>query len=193
MSNIINGYTSLEVADFSWYNQGAATATDSVNGINLYSPANSPNGYTYKSLLKTVPTAPYKAIANIKYIGPWQPYVCWGMALADNDGKSANFSNQTRDTDPGVGRMQVIYMSNETTYGDRWDSTDIYPNIEWFMLEDDGTNRNSYASWDGVNWSLIRTESRTNYLTPTKIGVCVCPYSINTYVTVNSFKIITAG
>ena len=195
MSNIINGFTPLKTSDFTWYNQRSATSTDSAGGINLYAPDYTPDqGYTFTSLYKTAPSTPYKVIANMQYTYTWQAYVCWGLCWVENGGKSINFMNMTRDTNKGIGRIACHYNSAPGTADQRWDYTgDYYPDIRWFQLEDDGTNRNMYISLDGVNWTLMKSESRTNYCTPNQVGICFSPYNQIIYLSVNSFKIIYTG
>jgi hypothetical protein len=43
----------------------------------------------------------------------------------------------------------------------------------WYRFIDDGTNRNLQYSFNGLEWIQIASESRTTFLTPTRIGVGV--------------------
>ena len=49
-------------------------------------------------------------------------------------------------------------------------------NLLWIKYEDDNTNRKISISADGYSWSQIVSLSRTDYLTPTQIGIFIYGY-----------------
>lgn len=49
---------------------------------------------------------------------------------------------------------------------------------KWYRYGDDGTNRTLQFSFNGADWTTVVSETRTTFLTPTRIGVGVfCPGS----------------
>jgi hypothetical protein len=43
--------------------------------------------------------------------------------------------------------------------------------IIWFRIQDDGTNRISSISTDGIHWVPFHTVGRTDFLTPDQVGI----------------------
>jgi hypothetical protein len=54
-------------------------------------------------------------------------------------------------------------------------------NLLWIKYEDDDTNRKISISVDGCSWSQIVSLSRTDYLTPTQIGIFIYGYQSTYY------------
>lgn len=57
------------------------------------------------------------------------------------------------------------------------ESTYASGNYVWYRLRDDGTNRKSYTSPDGIDWSEMHTVGRTDFITATGFGWGVCGFS----------------
>lgn len=47
----------------------------------------------------------------------------------------------------------------------------VHGPLTWLRIEDTGVNRNAYISSNGINFTLIHTVSRTNFMTPDNIAV----------------------
>lgn len=162
------------VADFTWDNQETATADD-VNG----------------TILMTIPAAA-AADARILYLAaPATPWVATG-AFSFFHVMTTNAAGQMRgglwigESGTGeyitisalrnkdyVGQNIVVQRFNSTvsfnseqynTGGSPPGNTFPFPSLVWLQIEDNGTNLIYRVSPDGVNWTVILTESRTAFM-----------------------------
>lgn len=155
------------VSNWTWVNQGGATATDGPGGIVLATPTGT--GSSLRVLKKSAPAAPYTItvgfIPNI--IG--QSYLRGGVGWRQSsDGKIIYI---------GVGfalssKIEIYKFTNATTYaGATYLSADYVPYgpIVWIQFLDDNTNRIVKISNDGINFIQIHSVGRTDFLTADEI------------------------
>lgn len=158
----------LTVSDFTWRNQGSATATDSNGAIVLTVPDEA--NFNLRGLELTAPSTPYAMTARLRMaLGPGVP--------ASNTSSIGGLWAVESST----GKLLALWAR----YGDviefgRWSSVTTYsadigtrlgyhePNWLWFRFVDNGTDVKGFFSTDGSNWTYDDSawwqESRTAFL-----------------------------
>lgn len=159
--------TEPALGDFSWVNQGSATADTSHGGIIICAPAHS--GDDLKILEQSAPSTPYTIDAKFFVSGCLANYFNAGLVFRQSsDGKLATF---------GVGfstnlRMCSVKWSNATTWTADYAAYTIYNpfTLFHFTLADNGTNRICSMSGNGYSPVTYHSVSRTDYLTADQVG-----------------------
>ncbi len=169
----IDSVTTLTSSDFSWTNQGTATAIDETSG-----------GIT----LKTPTTG---TVNNLRLFERAEPAGGWTITvhtqLGHNGYNTTNSNNSCglslRDNASGklailqVRPYDVIANNHFTGTSNAFDTT---PNSipwrgsdkTWLQIEYDGVDTYTMlCSFDGVNWFTVSTETEGAYLTPTHVGI----------------------
>ncbi len=154
-----------------WVNQNSSTVTTTNGGIVLFGTANgNTNNVTLR--VKTAPATPYTITAAIMPGFPLKNYL--GCGLAYRDSSSGKFQT-----------MGVAFDSAQVpTYrivSDKWTTATaastnyvtlgapITPLI-FLRISDNGTNRVSSFSTDGINFIQAHTVVRTDFFTPDQVG-----------------------
>jgi hypothetical protein len=165
----------LTVSDFTWDNQGGATAVDENGTIGLVCPAAS--GTNYRVLYKTAPSTPYAYIGMLR--GVLSSTQGGGSAMGFGIGVRKNSSGQihtieTLVTDSAINNVAVLILTNSTTVftsqksgNHAWITQDV-----WFKVEDDGSNLKWYIGLDGSNWLKVADFGRTTYMSGGPDQVC---------------------
>jgi len=171
--------------DFTWVNQGGATATDLATGaIRLKVP--NAAGASVRAKVISAPSTPYVVTAAIDVFMPaivaasGQPRL--GLCFRESaTGKiTLHAIRRTVDAqttgDAAAWAINTDHFTNATTFDfgaavNRewwWMSTGPL----WIRIEDDGTDLNFYISPDGMDWKEIYTEARGSFFTtaPDQIG-----------------------
>jgi hypothetical protein len=165
-----DGSTLLTVSDFTWVNQGTATATDQNGTIVLVAPPAS--GENNRILARTAPATPYSYIGAFRFSGFRDsagsiPH--FGMGLRQSSsGRHTVVSILTDGNGPC--RLQVANYTNATTFSATVRAREHYGLITpeaWFKVENDGTNIKYYIGFDGLTWTQIYSVSKTNFMTTT--------------------------
>jgi hypothetical protein len=160
----------IDLTEFTWDNQGAATATATKGGVYFYAPKGTTNARVlYKSVTGnytvTLGFIPHLVTSN---------YQSAGIALRESS----------------TGKLILGGIHNSAAYGlYKWDDATSYnaaytitsgnfnppsvlarSQIIWLRLSDDGTNRKYYVSYNGMNWEEIFSVGRTDFCTPNQVG-----------------------
>lgn len=158
---------------FSWANQGGASVDTGRGGIFLSAPAVA--GDNVRLRVMDVPSGAYTlTTAFVPYLPPIGFPAC-GLVLYDgtkmvihncaqNNGNYLASWTQKWNTVTGFNATYSMLMENLNSFR-------MGPVI-WFQIVDDTVNRKTNISADGVHWYTNHTVSRTDFLTPTKIGFC---------------------
>jgi len=154
---------------------GFNAVANGARGVAMLNPTGSADATCLA--VNAIPSTPYTVIALGQFVGPAQNYSGWGICAVD----SSNSKN-----------VAFLYdMSGNGSNGTRWDyqkqsavgtyngDTNIWNacgqrsvnDPVWIKVQDDGTNFIAYFSYDGEFWTKLKTVSRTDYLTPTQIGI----------------------
>lgn len=164
------------VADFSAFNTGSLTTTDTAAGLYM---RNVENDSELHGLVKSAPATPYTITIKLTFfqlpVSAKYPY----CSLVFSDGtKFAVFSILGNS---GGGLNKSVYVSvdhwtNATTYsstpGPAVDLSGMNP-IKALRIADNGTDRKYYYSFDEVNFEEFYSEGRTVHLTATQVGLAL--------------------
>ena len=154
-----------------------ATLAADGDGLLFTNVGSAGTGETHTMFLVSVPSPPYSLVVGFHVLFMhWSHYTEVGLVWADgtSNPKFQRFNYQQNQN--GVMYINSVYNSNLTT----WNATKISTyapnslsnNIYFMKLSDDNTNRKCWISNDGRNWgTTIDSQTRTDYFTPTHIGV----------------------
>jgi hypothetical protein len=159
----------LTVSDFTWDNQGSATATDEAGTIGLYCPPAS--GINWRVLYRSAPSTPYA------YIGAFH-MPCFthdsSNAIRVSMGFRKSSTGQLHDINFLVGDslescLQVGILTSSTSFFTTQKAAGpaLVLGAIWFKIEDDGTNLKFYLGLPGstMHWLKVAEFSRTTYMT----------------------------
>lgn len=182
-------YTGLAASDFTWQNQNSATATNVGSSVLLYAPSNG-GGQNLRFFYKSAPSAPYTITAKLIHLGGFVNGNASIYGLGWGDGTKlcslhANAGDSTFDVDVANWDSTTVANGNVYTNND----AAIANQLEWFRISDDGTNRTASISRDGVNFVQVYSVARTTFLTPTRVGVILNPFSGDQYTACVSWKV----
>ena len=162
-------------SNFTW-TQGVFTATntDVTNGPTLLQVTYGP-GFSFDKgsmFLKNIPSTPYTLTARFSYSASTVAQTTYG-GLCISDGTKAIALGIIGEGN--TWRNILVKMNHMASYGGEYWRLQLpmNPNDMYMRVVDDGTNRLSYFSNDGVHWTLIHTVGRTDFLTATKYGMLV--------------------
>lgn len=153
---------------YSWDNQSATTVSTTNGGVVLFqTPGTSGLHVRYK----TAPATPYTIYTAFlpHYSASANSQV--GLCFRSSGGAIANCGV----TYNGSWNVVVSKWTTTSVFSASYASVSIYPSlvhgpVVWMALKDDGTNRSFLYSGNGVNWSTINSQVRTDFLTPTQVG-----------------------
>jgi hypothetical protein len=156
---------------WTWLNQGTGIRTDEEDGILLEAPIL--NNTNVRGLMRTLPEPPYIATMAFCPIATFANSPSMGFILRDSVGGRLQSHAWTIAT--GLATYPLLLVGNynsPTSYNANhlvW-SPSVRGRIVWLQIEDDGVNRITRWSPDGLHWIAITSQSRTNWLTPDQIG-----------------------
>ena len=158
------------LANFTWVNQGGATAVDTNGGLRMTAPAVS--GSNIRILKKSAPATPYTVTVALipDIIGDFNSV---GLLFRESSsGKCALF---TLGSNTGPLKMGNSKFTNSTTYSADYSGVTVSPlPIPLFLrIADDGANRILSYSRDGVYFIAWHTIGRTDFLTADEVGLVV--------------------
>lgn len=157
--------TEPSVADFTWNNQGSASAVDAVGGGIIISSTTT--GVSLHMLEKDVPALPFSVYANVRSL----------FAVRNNSNQTGiGFRNSTNGR---VVFFNLVMGDNSGFYvmAQRWSSVTaftsnilaykIWTEINWLRVDLADTGFTFYGSANGKDWVSLGTETYSNFLTAT--------------------------
>ena len=180
-----------KVADFTWVNQGGATATDRNSNIFMQAPGDA--GDQFRGLFMTAPSTPYEIIMGWTHVG-----ACGGSGTSSpfpqselvfresSTGKMMSIVFMPRaDTTETPQRVQVKRMDSNTSFET---STFFNPwqfgqGLIWCKIEDDGTNLKFHVGVNGIDFLEVFSQGRTAFLAsgPNQVGFGTNPAGSSVY------------
>lgn len=157
---------------------GVATTTDVDGGISITGAVVS--SHSVLGMDAAVPVGAYTLTAKLDFNGgaPQGLTGAYGIHLSDGTGLKT-FGPYSPSV--GVNNVLVESWTNRTTQSAA-DVTLIalwFTHGAWLRVSDDGTGGGSARVWsvsrDGVNFTTVLAESRTAFITPTRIGFFIDP------------------
>lgn len=172
---------------FSWINQGTSTITQVGSGLALLGTG----------------VAGVNTVIRAKTLAASSNYTCrvllwpsttlttsrsFGVCLLDNTNKAVTFGC-TLGTAAGP-QVFENYLNSPTSYSSTPGAvTAVWPSSPmWFQIHDDGSSRILTYSTDGQAWFDVFQQTRTDFITPTKIGFYVDADAGDCLVTCLSFN-----
>jgi hypothetical protein len=140
---------------WTWVNQGTTTAAQSKSWLQMYCPAQA--GDVFRMIVQSAPATPYTVTAKMTVTGPQVTNNFAGLGFRDSaTGRMVGWvrGNSGSGAIIGVVHPASAWIQTEGLY---WIGQ-IY-----MRIVDDGTNHKFYYGWDGVNYTLFRTQSRTTW------------------------------
>lgn len=162
--------TVLSLSNFSWVNQGSATADETDGTIGITTP--SQTGENVRLLVRSKGSAPisyvFAAIGAAPFAPGDIPQIMFGFRESSS-GKFQCISIQGRTTSPQANLAVAVYNFNSPTsfVSTVFSVANMIGNasVVWVKIEDDGTNLKYYISDDGATWLLIVSSGRTSHMT----------------------------
>lgn len=162
--------------DFTWVNQGGATATDVTQGIRMQIPRSLGANPDLRILQRTAPSTPYTVTACIAHsltdnqLNTAQDYA-WGSLLF----RESSSGKLQGPVSTGNNRMEVVSWTDQDTIA-------ANPLVEaqfmknnnymWYKLEDDGTNVNYSVSNNGIEFMELYSVLRGNHFDTGPDQIC---------------------
>lgn len=163
-------FTAPDLDDFTWVNQGSATAVEVNDCICMYTPYSAARDHHL--LVKACPSIPYTVTAYMSLLLPNDSYRSAGLILRNSSsGKLVAFMG-TQNFEWYVGKLNDVatwvaaYANPQfpkySPVGMRIRTTSGAPATRYFDI-----------SLDGVNWWTIHSGSNDDFMTPDQIGIHV--------------------
>lgn len=169
LGKIVNdaGTAPLVVSDFTWVNQGGATATDQDGTILLHAPTAASENV--RALTLSAPSAPYVYIAALQGIGIREGIPNFGIGFRQSSSGKFVVVHVLCDGTSSK-RLAVYRMTSATAFSSTPLAVKSLMHVGkyvWLKIEDDNTNIKFYLSFDGIEWIQLYSESRTAFLLTT--------------------------
>lgn len=156
------------VSNWTWVNQGSATATDSKGTIRLSAPATA--GDNFRILKRSAPATPYTITALIIPEVHNAAFNNMGIGFRESSsGKIAFISvlNTASGAYSICSRNAASATSSQTVYTDQ---TGFHNHSPLFLrIADDGANRIVSYSYNGIDFIQLHSVARTDFLTANEV------------------------
>lgn len=146
--------------DFAWINQGGATVTADKDAV-VFFEAGQGNTTSVRIRKKAAPATPYTITAMFTTDA--------GLTMKNNLMAGLVF----RESGTGqfvfwglqTSQMRVFKYTSPTALNVQYQAQVLEEMPRWWRIEDNGTDRKSYFSHDGLAWVLFHTVGRLDFLT----------------------------
>lgn len=160
---------------WSWVNQGSATVS-----YNTYNTLLTCNNSGINVITRSYPSTPWKidVVFDFNYVTETSSNLIFGFVYMDNTNAFTDYEFLFDTAGFNWGWMCQI-NSNKYTSGLGFSGSYfgrrgyILGYTKFIRFGDDGTNRYCSLSADGQNYVQIHSVGRTDYITPTKVGVMI--------------------
>lgn len=159
---------------FSWVNQGTAVLTTGTGFQVLSVPATANLDNWHLRTIASI-SAPYTITAC--FIPDWWARTYLNFAIVLYDSVSGKFVSlgMTGGTPPTVQAQKYNSTSAQNSaYGLTAGWAPLYAPM-WFRIQDDGTNRTFWISYDGEFFVQILSTTNTDFVTPNEFGFGISP------------------
>jgi hypothetical protein len=166
------GYTVPILANFTSVNPGSSTATQTDYGISLYDLNTGTMGLRMWEI--TAPSTPYTITGLFQdscmlYNSTFLFGLHW-RASASSTPVTLILSSSIGQEVPIACQKWSSYTAQSSQYAG---SGFNLPCGDWWLrISDDGTNRTSYFSRDGLNFVQTSSVTHTDFITPNRVGFC---------------------
>ena len=156
-------------ADFSWVNQGSATIRDDTSSVVLVGAAAGNVSAAVQARVKAAPATPYVITVYVTPLMTLKAYQQYGLLFRESaSGALHALAVIGFGTNPyGVLAINSSKLTSPTAGAG--DYLSVQPLAmgapRWLRIADDGTDRVLSVSADGVDWLVVHTVGRTDFLT----------------------------
>jgi hypothetical protein len=158
-------------SQFSWLNQSTSSVNTSSGGVYLLQPVGATAALTIRK--KNALATPYTITARMIYNLWPSNYMAAGLCYGDGT-KQHTFGVRHDNGDVGIVWEK---WNNTGSFSASYSGVGNYPGTRgggiWLRIRDDGTNRISSYSNDGINFRVLQSVGRTDFLTATQVGFFV--------------------
>lgn len=165
-----DGVTVLDSSDFTWVNQGGASATDQSGTIVTRHPVTAASAYQVRALARTAPATPYSYIAALRMVAPSGTGSGEARAVFGFRKNSTGLMTIITFSAVKLSGAHKIAVLNFTDPNNVFNAARaetfmcINTPVIWLKIEDDGTNLKYYVG-DGLAWILLVSVVRTVFIT----------------------------
>lgn len=150
------------LGDYAWVNQGGASVTDVRGSLDMLIPI--AGGLNMRVLVKPTPATPWTVEAWIMGTGLSVNFLTHGLCFRQtSDGRLVSLAQR-------LNQLNMITYTSPTAQSGVYLTVATNTMILGFRLQDDGVDRISSISSDGVNWIQLHSIERTNHLTADQVG-----------------------
>jgi len=149
------------LSDFTWVNQGSASATQRSYGFAISATGNS-TAHNWRILARAAPSTPYAIIARLRRFSFNASWHWHAIGFRDSaTGRLVSHGVYSAGVTPVVRRE---YWTSPTTQTGASADVNWWPILEWMRIRDDGTNIYGDISVNGDDWIQMFSLGRTAHL-----------------------------
>jgi hypothetical protein len=149
------------LSDFTWVNQGSASATQRSYGFAISATGNS-SAHNWRILARAAPSTPYAIIARLRRFSFNASWHWHALGFRDSaTGRLVSHGVYSAGVTPVLRRE---YWTNPTTQTAASADVNWWPILEWMRIRDDGTNIYGDISVNGDDWIQMFSLGRTAHL-----------------------------
>jgi hypothetical protein len=160
-------FTTPVLTDYTWQNQGSATAVDGGDHIRMIAPASASSNIRAMAKAYTAPKSFAIIFSGLQHSGNFSGM---GLFLRDSaTGRIMLFGAINTNTES----VEVSRHTSYTAFNSDAHSQIYRIHAPYMMrkIEDDGTTLSFYISLDGSYWHLLHSETRATFLAnPNQVG-----------------------
>lgn len=158
---------------WSWVNQGTSTITSSAYDQVLAGGA-AGAGANCVLRVRSAPATPYTITAHVRTVMAHKAFQSYGLCFRNSSSGALHiFDVISGDLSLPTVAIRSAKFNSGTSYNADYITMKIPQMVNWMRIADDGTNRICSISEDGLNWLVIHTVGRTNFITADQVGIAV--------------------
>lgn len=158
---------------WSWVNQGTSTITSSAYDQVLAGGA-AGAGPNCVLRVRSAPATPYTITAHVRTVMAHKAYQSYGLCFRNSSSGALHiFDVIASDLGLTTVAIRSAKFNSGTSYNADYITMRIPQMVNWMRIADDGTNRICSISEDGLNWLVIHTVGRTDFITADQVGIAV--------------------
>jgi len=137
----------------------------------------------YILIVENIPSGNYRCACKVDFAGPGGNYVAYGILVRDSSSGKFTIWGITYNS---AWSLACNHYTSPTSFSSSLYGPTALSSItalvggmppSYLAIRDDGTNRYYEVSYDGIIWTAIAQEGRTNFITPNQIGIGMEQYN----------------
>ncbi|OBY91189.1 hypothetical protein A6723_024340 [Pseudomonas sp. AU11447] len=169
----VNKLVAPPTSGWSWVNQGTSAITSSAFDQVLTGGA-AGAGANVVARVRTAPGTPYTITTHLKAVMAHKAFQSYGLCFRNStSGAMHIFDVIASDLGLTTVAIRSTKFNSGTSFNADYTTVKIPQMANWLRISDNGTNRICSISEDGVNWLVIHTIGRTDFITADQVGFVV--------------------